>query len=123
MDLTQFKPKPQLVVRQTIPTKPKFPVIDAHNHLGVFGGNAVETLTVHELCNRLDEAGVTHYVDLDGGWGEDIVQQHLDYLSPTQTASRCLAEWTGLAGLNWVMHFPNSPPTAWKFKRDGVQAV
>ena len=82
MDLTQFKPRPQLVVRQTIPTKPKFPVIDAHNHLGVYGGNAVETLTVHELCDRLDEAGVTHYVDLDGGWGEDIVQQHLEYLSP-----------------------------------------
>jgi predicted TIM-barrel fold metal-dependent hydrolase len=32
-----------------------------------------------ELLDLLDEAGVTHYVDLDGGWGEDILNAHLDH--------------------------------------------
>ena len=81
MDLTHFKPKAKLVVKETPIQHPKFPVIDAHNHLGYFGGNAVDTLTVDQLCDRLDEAGVTHYVDLDGGWGEDLLQQHLDFLA------------------------------------------
>ncbi len=29
----------------------------------------------------MDESGVTHLVDLDGGWGEEILQRHLDKLA------------------------------------------
>jgi len=81
LELTQFKPKAQLVVNHTVIRHPKFPVIDAHNHLGHFGSNAIDMMTVHQLCDQLDNAGVTHYVDLDGGWGEDQLQKHLEYLS------------------------------------------
>jgi len=31
------------------------------------------------LLDLLDEAGVTQYVDLDGGWGEDILYAHLKH--------------------------------------------
>ena len=32
-----------------------------------------------ECLAVLDEAGVKQYVDLDGGWGEEILQRHLDH--------------------------------------------
>jgi len=82
MDLSHYKPKPQLVVKQTFIAKPRFPVIDAHNHLGFYGGNVTDTLELPQLCELLDEAGVTHYIDLDGGWGEDLLKKHLEYLAP-----------------------------------------
>jgi len=80
MNLTDFKPKSQLVTKTTLVNKPKFPVIDAHNHLGEpFGGGwDAPQKPLSELLDLLDEAGVTHYVDLDGGWGEDILYRHLD---------------------------------------------
>jgi predicted TIM-barrel fold metal-dependent hydrolase len=79
MKLTDFKPKSQLVTKTTLVNKPKFPVIDAHNHLGEpFGGDWVKK-PLGELLALLDEVGVTNYVDLDGGWGEDILYAHLKH--------------------------------------------
>ena len=34
---------------------------------------------MNQLLDLLDEASVTHYVDLDGGWGEEILYAHLKY--------------------------------------------
>ena len=79
MKLTDFKPKSQLVTKTTLINKPKFPVIDAHNHLGDPFGGGWDKKPLSELLDLLDEAGVTHYVDLDGGWGEEILNHHLDY--------------------------------------------
>lgn len=78
MLLSQFKPKPALVTRATLVQQPRFPVIDAHNHLGEHFGGWTER-PVSELLGRLDEAGVRTYVDLDGGWGEEILYRHLDH--------------------------------------------
>ncbi len=78
MLLTDFKPRPALVTKTTIVTQPKFPVIDAHNHLGEDFGKGWANRPVVELLDQLDEAGVQLYVDLDGGWGEDILHQRLD---------------------------------------------
>ena len=76
--LADFKPRPALVTKTTPVTRPKFPVIDAHNHLGEdFGGGWVNR-PVAELLDQLDEAGVELYVDLDGGWGEEILYERLD---------------------------------------------
>jgi len=81
MQLKDFRPRSQLVTQPTHIETPKFPVIDAHNHLGYFGGNAIEIATIDEVCEELDKTGIIHYVDLDGGWGEDILQHHLDYVA------------------------------------------
>ncbi|MRR32350.1 amidohydrolase, partial [bacterium] len=108
MELKQFKPKAQLVVPKTIISRPKFPVVDAHNHLGFFGGNAIETMTIRQLCDQLDEAGVSHYVDLDGGWGEDILQRHLDYLSPRHERFQVFG---GVDWSTWA-HFGDAFPEA-----------
>jgi predicted TIM-barrel fold metal-dependent hydrolase len=80
MELSDYQPRSNLVARETIVARPRFPVIDAHNHLGEdFGGGWISR-PVSELLDRLDAVDVHVYVDLDGGWGEDILQQHLDRL-------------------------------------------
>lgn len=79
MFLQHFRPRSQLVTKATLVEKPRFPVIDAHNHLGEPFGGGWDKKPLSELLDRLDEAGVFGYVDLDGGWGEDILQAHLDH--------------------------------------------
>jgi predicted TIM-barrel fold metal-dependent hydrolase len=109
MLLENFRPQSRLVVKQTEITRPKFPVIDAHNHLGMFGGDAIDRLTLDELCDQLDQAGVTGYVDLDGGWGEDLLQRHLAYLAPR--AGR-FQGFGGVAWENWPALGPAFPEAA-----------
>jgi hypothetical protein len=79
MQLADFRPTSKLVTKTTLVDKPRFPVIDAHDHLGESFGGGWDSKPLTELLDLLDEAGVTHYVDLDGGWGEDILHRHLDY--------------------------------------------
>lgn len=79
MLLQNFRPQSKLVTKTTLVNKPRFPVIDAHDHLAEPFGGGWDHKRVAELLDRLDAAGVTHYVDLDGGWGEEILERHLDY--------------------------------------------
>jgi predicted TIM-barrel fold metal-dependent hydrolase len=79
MLLESFRPRSKLVTKTTLVNKPKFPVIDAHNHLAEPFGGGWDKKPINELLDQLDEAGVTQYVDLDGGWGEEILYKHLEY--------------------------------------------
>ena len=79
MLLENFRPASKLVTKTTLVPRPKFPVIDAHNHLGELFGGGWDSKPLPELLDLLDEANVTHYVDLDGGWGEDILNAHLNH--------------------------------------------
>lgn len=79
MLLENFRPQSKLSTKTTLVDKPKFPVIDAHNHLGESFGGGWDKKPLPQLLDVLDEAGVQHYVDLDGGWGEEILCHHLDY--------------------------------------------
>ncbi|MGA9398498.1 MAG: amidohydrolase family protein [Anaerolineaceae bacterium] len=79
MLLSDFYPKSKLVTQITPIYKPHFSVVDAHNHLGEeFGGGWINR-PVDKLLDLLDESGIIHYVDLDGGWGEEILASHLDH--------------------------------------------
>lgn len=78
MLLKNFRPQSKLVTKTTLVTKPKFPVVDAHNHLADPFGGGWDKKPLNELLDLLDEAYVPHYVDLDGGWGEEILYHHLD---------------------------------------------
>jgi hypothetical protein len=78
MNLAEFRPRSQLVTKTTLVERPRFPVIDAHNHLAEPFGGGWDNKPLSELLDRLDEAGVVKYVDLDGGWGEDLLHRHLD---------------------------------------------
>ena len=79
MLLRDFRPRSKLVTKITHIDRPRFPVVDAHNHLAEPFGGGWDHKPLSELLDRLDKAGVTHYVDLDGGWGEEILESHLDY--------------------------------------------
>ena len=71
-----YPPISQLITPQSGITRPCRPFIDAHNHLGQFGGGW-DVRDPAALFGQLDRAGVVHYVDLDGGWGEDILDHRL----------------------------------------------
>ena len=79
MLLTDYLPHSALVTKATPVFKPRFPVIDAHNHLGPEFGGGWDQRPVAELLDVLDQADVRVFVDLDGGWGEGILNHHLDY--------------------------------------------
>ncbi len=78
MLLEKYRPKSQLVTRTTLVNKPASPVIDAHNHLGEAFGGGWDHKPLSALLDVLDEACIERYVDLDGGWGEGILERHLD---------------------------------------------
>ena len=70
LKLVEWKPVSQLRVKQTEVVKPKFPVIDIHNHLGTFE-NAGKYL------EEMDKADVVQCVSLDGrskdnGWKKQL---------------------------------------------------
>ena len=54
MLLTDYRPRPALTSRVTAIVKPRFPVIDAHNHLGEDFGGGWSLRPVAELLAVLD---------------------------------------------------------------------
>jgi predicted TIM-barrel fold metal-dependent hydrolase len=79
MELENFYPRTQLVTHTTLVEKPRFSAIDAHNHLGEDFGGGWDKRPLGELLDLLDAAGIVQYVDLDGGWGEELLNAHLDH--------------------------------------------
>src|SRR5512136_2782996 len=97
MLLRNFRPRPALVTKTTSILQPRFPVIDAHNHLAEpFGGGWAKRPVV-ELLDALDRAGVRHFVDLDGGAGEAILQAHLDHFKAAAPD-----RFTVFGGVDWT---------------------
>ena len=79
MELEKFRPQSKLVTQSTKVERPRYPATDAHNHLGELFGGGWEHRPVQELLDLLDSVGVIRYVDLDGGWGETLLNAHLDH--------------------------------------------
>jgi predicted TIM-barrel fold metal-dependent hydrolase len=77
--LRDYQPRPALVTQDHTPQSPRFPVLDAHNHLGPEFGDGWADRPLAGLLDAMEEAGVEALVDLDGGWGEEILQRHLDH--------------------------------------------
>jgi predicted TIM-barrel fold metal-dependent hydrolase len=73
--LADYRPRSRLRVPTHRVAKPRFPAIDAHNHLGsAFGGEWAERDPA-ELFDILDAAGVERIVDLDGGQGDELSRE------------------------------------------------
>lgn len=71
ISLTDYIPKSMLELEEHHIEKPKFSVIDAHNHLGIRGKDwAVPD--VDKLVFDMDSCGVKAIVNVDGGWGEQL---------------------------------------------------
>ncbi len=96
MNLEEYTPVSKLVTAETHVMQPRFPVVDAHNHVGIgFGGGWVNK-PLSELLEVMDEVNVQVLVDMDGGWGEDILQQHLEHFK--KGAPNRFAHF---GGVNW----------------------
>ncbi|HUH97360.1 MAG TPA: amidohydrolase family protein [Anaerolineales bacterium] len=98
MLLENFRPRSKLVSGTTPVDRPRFGVVDAHNHLAEPFGGGWDHKPLHELIDLLDEAGVTQYVDLDGGWGEEILLRHLDYFK-----AKAPDRFQVFGGVDWAM--------------------
>ena len=73
--LADFRPRSALRVPVSRVNRPRFPVVDAHNHLGSPFGGDWSTRSPSELTALLDEAGVAAIVDLDGGQGDGLSRE------------------------------------------------
>ncbi len=109
MQLSDFQPRPRLEVKHTLIEQPRFRVIDAHNHLSPPFGGDWDTRPVSELLDVLDAAHVQLVVDLDGGWGEDKLRQHLDHFKAAAPE-----RFQCFGGVDW---------SAWQDDRFGEQAA
>jgi predicted TIM-barrel fold metal-dependent hydrolase len=97
MDLETFRPHPELVTQVTQVERPRYPVFDAHNHLKAPFGGGWDQRPFPELIDQLDQAGIQRYVDLDGGWGEDILLRHLDAFK-----ARAPERFLVFGGVDWA---------------------
>ncbi len=70
LNLTDWRPKSQLVVKETQVLKPKFPVIDIHNHLRNLDN-------AEKYLEEMDKAGVWKCISLDGNSKDDFYKEHL----------------------------------------------
>jgi len=70
LKLLDWQPKSQLVVKETKILKPKYPVIDIHNHLG-------RLENTEKYLEEMDKAGVWMCVSLDGNSKDDRYIEHL----------------------------------------------
>lgn len=70
--LDEYRPRSSLRVAAHVIRRPRFPVVDAHNHLGPAFGGDWATRPPAELIATLNEAGVEMIVDLDGGQGDAL---------------------------------------------------
>ena len=68
--LIDWKPKSQMIVKETVLLKPKFPVFDVHNHLG-------RLENTKKYLEEMDKAGVWMCVSLDGRSQGDGYKEHL----------------------------------------------
>ncbi len=95
MELSDFRPRPALVTRSSDIRRPRFPVVDAHNHLKEDFGDWIKR-PLSELLDLFDQANLRTYVDLDGCWGEDLFHSHLRYFkepAPDRFKTFCGIDW------------------------------
>ncbi len=97
LSLRDFRPRPALVTKTTRIDHPRFPVIDAHNHLAEPFGGGWDQRPAEELLELLDAADMWMFVDLDGGWGEDLLHRHLDQFKAVAPERFAI-----FGGVNWA---------------------
>ena len=110
MDLSHFRPRPTLVTRSSEIQRPRFPVVDAHNHLMEGFGNWIQR-PLSELLDLFNQANVHTYVDLDGCWGEDLFHSHLRHFKePAPKRFKTFCGSIGTPGPTTATALANGPP-------------
>jgi len=73
--LRDWEPKSQMATKETKIEKPRFPVIDFHNHLG-----RTDAAGLRKYLAEMDAAGVKYCVSLDGQSRNDGYKKHISDL-------------------------------------------
>ena len=102
LKLKDWQPKSMLVVKSTSIAKPKFPVVDVHNHLGG-GKSRLTPEVVKRYLTEMDAAGVRTVVNLDGGWDTTLKETLaiLDEAHPGRFLTFALVNFTDFDDANW----------------------
>jgi predicted TIM-barrel fold metal-dependent hydrolase len=117
MELQDYFPQSKLVTKITQVDKSRFPAFDAHNHLGEDFGGGWDQRPLSQLIDLLDAAGIVRYVDLDGGWGESLLNAHLDHFK--QPAPERFMVFGGVEWPQWAEKGNAFPE--WAAGRLGIQ--
>jgi hypothetical protein len=96
--IRDWHPQPMVVLPTTIVDRPAVPVIDGHNHLGrwLSADGGWMTPDVGELLALMDERNVSHIVNLDGRWGDEL-EANLDRYDrphPHRFSTFCHLDWS-----------------------------
>ena len=103
MKLRDWQPRSMLATKATTVSKAKFPVIDAHNHLG--GGKGILTPErVARYLAEMDAAGVQTVVNLDGGWDRRLEEtlEAIDLAHPDRFLTFALINFEGIDEPGWT---------------------
>jgi predicted TIM-barrel fold metal-dependent hydrolase len=73
--LRRYAPRSMLRVPEPNLERPRFGVIDAHNHLGGAFAGRWRSEPASRLLELMDEIGIDAIVDLDGGWGSALERE------------------------------------------------
>lgn len=99
--LEDYQPRSTLVLKNHLISKPKYPVIDFHSHPQQSG------MTVDQIVDIMDRAGVKMVVDLEGRWGKTgkqlpqlINRYNLHY--PGRFVVFYKFDWNGIGWPNYV---------------------
>lgn len=102
LKLKDWEPRSMMVTKTTIVEKPRFPVIDIHNHLGG-GMQQLPPDRVQKYLTEMNEAGVKTVVNLDGGWGDRLKETiaALDKAHPGRFITFALINFDSIDDENW----------------------
>jgi predicted TIM-barrel fold metal-dependent hydrolase len=102
LKLRDWQPRSMMAAKTTVVEKPRYPVVDMHNHLG--GGKARLTpAVVKSYLSEMNEAGVRTVVNLDGGWGDRLKETlaALDEAHPGRFLTFALINFERLDDEDW----------------------
>jgi predicted TIM-barrel fold metal-dependent hydrolase len=102
LKLRDWEPRSMMVTKTTIVEKPMYPVVDMHNHLG--GGKQFLTpQRVQRYLTEMNEAGVRTVVNLDGGWGDKLMETlaALDEAHPGRFLTYALINFDNIDDADW----------------------
>ena len=102
LKLRDWQPRSMLKTKATLVEKPKFPVIDVHNHLGG-GKDRLTPARVQGYLQQMDAAGVRTVVNLDGGWDQRLQETlaALDQAHPSRFLTFALLDFQGIDDPDW----------------------
>ncbi len=110
LPLSEYRPVSELVTDSNVPEAARFPVIDAHTHLGrwlaSWVGRPNEWLVddVESWLTAMSAYGVQAFVNLDGRWGDELEQnlERFDRAHPGRIATFAHVDWSSFTASGGV---------------------